>query len=105
MKRFNNRSAFTLLELLMVVIIIGILASLALPGYIKAVERARAAEVKTVAGQLRGAIQRFCEGNQGVAPTVWPDVDSQDPNTDADFTARWGATAFPAGVAPSPEIS
>ena len=50
---------FTLLELLMVVIIIGILASIALPQYVKLSERARAAEALTVIAAIRSSELRF----------------------------------------------
>lgn len=44
--RLANKSAFTLLEILIVVLIIGILATLAIPYFIKTVENARASEAK-----------------------------------------------------------
>ncbi|MBI4341192.1 MAG: prepilin-type N-terminal cleavage/methylation domain-containing protein [Candidatus Omnitrophica bacterium] len=93
-QRLNQRGGFTLLELLMVVIIIGILAALALPGYLRAVERSRAAEMVTILGQLRGSIQRFCVQSDGVAPTSFTQLDVDDPTLNAALTSRWNLTAL-----------
>ena len=54
-----NRKGFTLLELLMVVIIIAILASLALPQYFRATERTRSGQVMQLLASIRGAEMRF----------------------------------------------
>lgn len=49
------KKAFTLVELLIVIVIIGILATLAVPQYNKMIERARGAEAKSILGALARA--------------------------------------------------
>ena len=55
----NNRKGFTLIELLVVVLIIGILSSVALPQYMKTVEKARFAEAAELLQAVAGAEQRY----------------------------------------------
>ena len=55
----DRRGGFTLLELLMVVIIIAILASIALPQYFRVTERARTSQVLQLLASIRGSELRF----------------------------------------------
>ncbi len=57
--RMKHEQGFTLLELLMVVIIIAILASIALPQYFRVTDRARTVQVIQLLASIRGSELRF----------------------------------------------
>lgn len=61
---------FTLLELLVVIIIIGILASVALPQFSKAVDRAREAEASNILGAILGAEFVYFQENNAFTGTL-----------------------------------
>ncbi len=55
MKKVMNKKGFTLVELLMVVIIIGILVTIAVPSYYKSIERAKGGKAKTTLRTITNA--------------------------------------------------
>ena len=58
-EKMFRKKGFTLLELIIVIVVIGILASIALPRYTKVAERARMAEGKHILGEIRSAQMRY----------------------------------------------
>lgn len=59
MLRNKNQRGFTLVELMIVVIIVGILAAVAIPMYQGATERAKASEAVAALGTIRGAMRVY----------------------------------------------
>ena len=62
-QRLKRSAGFTLLELLVVVIIIGILASVALPQFAKMTKQARFSEAKSVVGSIMTAEMVYYQEN------------------------------------------
>ena len=57
--RIRREAGFTLIELLVVVLIIGILASIAIPQYFKVVERAKLAEAQAFLSNVKNSNERY----------------------------------------------
>ena len=78
-----NRKAFTLLELLVVVLIIGILSAIALPQYKMAVGKTKLATLKDITKSLAGAAQRYSITNNTLEGATLQNIDIEVPsNTD-----------------------
>ena len=54
-----NKNAFTLIELLIVVLIIGVLTSIAIPGYLSAIEKSRATEAMNMVKSLNDSAYAY----------------------------------------------
>ena len=87
------QAGFTLLELLVVVLIIGILAAIAVPQYFKVVEKGRFAEATSCFSTLKGAQERyFLKNNTYTSSTADLDVTCPTGKAFAAPTVAGGAT-------------
>ena len=87
-KQARTPNAFTLVELMVVVAIVGILSAVALPSFISQTDKAKATEAKTnIASTLKQGQAKFLEDGEE------PETDNEEMNT-AYGTPLDGATKF-----------
>ncbi|MBI5415361.1 MAG: prepilin-type N-terminal cleavage/methylation domain-containing protein [Candidatus Omnitrophica bacterium] len=80
MKRRDKRGGFTLLEIIIVIIIIGVLASLALPRFFTTVEFSKSMEALMSMGTLRGSMERCYMASSGSYTTcTLANLDMENP--------------------------
>ncbi|MFH1777085.1 MAG: prepilin-type N-terminal cleavage/methylation domain-containing protein [Candidatus Omnitrophota bacterium] len=90
--KLGTKKGFTLVELMIVVIIIGILVSVALPQYARSVNRAKATEATRILGQIKEAEQVVLDAT-GAYTAAWVTLGMDDPSN-----AKWTYT-IPAAAA------
>ena len=84
----ESASGFTLMEMLVAILIIGILSSIALPNYLNQVNRSRQKEAASAISQIQTTIASYAD-EFGVLPASWSDLNA----TSAVMTDDGPATA------------
>lgn len=78
--KIQSRKGFTLLEIIIVIIIVGVLASLALPRFFSTVEYSRSTEALASISALRKSVERcYIGNNQSYVGCVVGAIDLDDP--------------------------
>ncbi len=70
----NHRQGFTLIELMIVVVIIGLLASIAIPNFVSMQQRAKEASTQRAVHTVQLALEDYAVRNDGFYSAVGADI-------------------------------
>ena len=74
MKTHNNKNGFTLIELIMVMIILGIMAAVAIPRYLETIEKSEVAAEDAVVNTIMVALENYAQNKMLTeGRRYWPD--------------------------------
>lgn len=79
------KKGFTLIEMLVVVLIVGVLAAVAIPQFESAIEKSRTTEALVTAKAIKDAVQRYYQANpneMGTPVCHWYQIADVDLNSD-----------------------
>ena len=76
MRNLRNRKGFTLIELMIVVVIIGILAAIAIPKFNNASARAKEKEADGILSQIYRLQETYAAENNGTAAATFPELET-----------------------------
>lgn len=95
--RKTVKRAFTLVEILIVVVILGILAAIVVPQFAKAADDARAGNIQTQLNTIQNAIELF-RAREGVYPDIagtgWNDLIGGQADPNGGFVPTAGETQY-----------
>ena len=101
MKIRNNKNGFTLIELIIVMVILGIMAAVAVPRYLDSIENAEASAEDAVISAIRNGLKQYANNSLVESGRAeWPDnpfdtlsekpagysTDRRDANVDGEWT-------------------
>ena len=95
MRERNKRGGFTLLEIIIVIVIVGTLASLALPRFFTTIEFSKSIEAFMSLGTLRGAMERcyMATGDYNSCPLNKLDIEDPGSSPGSRFSYALSGTA------------
>ncbi len=74
MKTHNNKNGFTLIELIMVMIILGIMAAVAIPRYLETIQKSEVAAEDAVVNTIMVALENYAQNKMLTeGRRYWPD--------------------------------
>ena len=91
MNNLKKKKAFTLIEIILVLIILGVLAAMAFPGIFAQIERHRAQEALNTMNMIRSAIESCgVENNYDFSKCItWDEINMDDPSKNAGHSGSY----------------